>query len=119
MSDDRLAHDSYALPAPMTIGRYVRENFRPIASKFMWWAIIAAPASIAIKTRGSHFSIADRVGMVLLTWVIAAIGISAIVAICLSIAGWFKLHTSIRPIIPASIALAIAVLGYVAVFNFY
>lgn len=81
-----------AMPALMSIGRYVRENFRPIASKFMWWAIIAAPASIAIKTRGSHFSIADRVGMVLLTWVIAAIGISAIVAICLSIAGWFKFH---------------------------
>lgn len=94
-----------ALPPPMTVGRYVRENFKPIASKFMWWAIIAAPVSIAVKARGSHFSMLERFGMVLLTWLIAAVAITVIVSVCLSIAGWWKLNTKISPYVPVTIAL--------------
>lgn len=108
-----------SLPPPMTVGRYVRENFKSIASKFMWWAIIAAPVSIAIKTRGSHFSILDGVGMVLFTWALFAVAVTVLATLCLTIAGWFKLHTTIKPIIPASIAMALAVLGYVLVVNLY
>lgn len=119
MSDDLLNGAPLALPAPMTVGRYVREKFKPIASKFMWWAVIAAPASIAIKTRGSDFSIAERVGMVLLTWAIVAVGIAVLVTICLSIAGLFKLHTNINPIIPASIVMAVGILAYLLTVHYF
>lgn len=109
----------HALPPPMTVGRYVRENFKPIASKLMWWAVIVAPGSIALKTRSSHFSMLERVGMILLALFIAAVAITVLVSLCLSVAGWFKLHTRIRPIIPASIAMVVGILAYVLVVNFY
>lgn len=108
-----------ALPPPMTVGRYVRENFKPIASKFMWWAVIVAPGSIAIKTRGSHFSMFERVGMILLALLIAGVAIAVLVSLCLYLAGWFKLHTRVKPIIPASIAMILAILGYVLAVNLY
>lgn len=106
-------------PSQMTVAQYVRENFRPVASKFMWWAIIAVPGSIAIKTRGSHFSMVDRGLMILAAWLIAAIAIVFLVSACLSISAWWKIHTKVSPYVPVTILMVAAVLGCYWVMHYY
>jgi hypothetical protein len=108
-----------ALPPPMTVGRYVRENFKRFAFGYFGWATIAAPASVAVKTQGGPFSWVERIVLIVLTLAGSVALVAALVVICLGIVGWWKLHTRINPYIPVTIAMVAAVLGYILVFNFY
>ncbi|KAK6697656.1 hypothetical protein SNK04_013751 [Fusarium graminearum] len=52
---------------------------------------------------------------------VRTVGLSGqqVAVVVLAIAGWFKLHTKVKPIIPASIGMTLAILGYVLVVNLY
>lgn len=119
MSGDRRLNAPPALPPQMTVGQHVRERFKGTVRGFIAWASIAAPVSVALKTKNSDFSIVERVGMGLITWALAVALACTLVCVCLAAAGWWKLHMKLSPYVPVTILLVVAVLGYVLVFNFY
>lgn len=107
-----------ALPPPMTIAAYVRDNFRGAAGKFIAWATLAAPISMAMRIRESGFSW-SKLALIPVAWALACILACVVVGVVLAMAGWWKIHTTIRPIIPASIAMGVGILAYVLVVNLY
>lgn len=107
-----------ALPPPMTVGRYVRSEFKRLARYICTGMCISMPVFLAVRIKDYGFSwklVASAVGGLALACLIACVAL----AVVLPIAGWFKLHTRIKPIIPTSIAMALAILGYVLVVNLY
>lgn len=118
MTDQRISAAPPALPPPMTVGRYVREEFPRLARYICTGMAISMPVFLGIRIREYGFSwklLAAGVGGLLGAWLLAC----AALAVVLPIAGWFKLRTTIKPIIPASIAMVLAILGYVLMVNLY
>lgn len=120
MSDDQFkdAGQAQALPPPLTVRGFVRDNFKGTVGKFIAWASLAAPVSGAIRMRESGFAW-WKLGLIPVAWALACVLACAVVGVALAMAGWWKIHTNIRPIIPASIAMAVGILAYVLVVNFY
>lgn len=115
MSMDR---DVTSLPPPMTVGRYVRENFKNRVRPYIAWFGISAPVLGAIRIRESGFAW-WKLSLIPVAWAMACLLACVVAFAALAIAGWFKLHTSIKPIIPVSIAMVLAILGYVLAVNLY
>lgn len=106
-------HTRNALPPPMTVGRYVRENFKRLAKYITSAMALSLPVILAIRIKDYGFSwklVATAAGGLLAATLIACIAL----AIILPIAGWWKLHTKISPYVPATIALiaTMAILVY-------
>ncbi|MEW4985176.1 hypothetical protein [Stenotrophomonas geniculata] len=108
----------HALPPPMTVGRYVRHEFPRLAKYICSGMAVSMPVILGLRIKEYGFSwklLAAGLGGLVGAWLLACLAL----AVVLPIAGWFKLHTRIKPIIPASIAMILAILGYVLVANYY
>lgn len=93
-----------ALPPPMTVGRYVRHEFRRLAKYICTGMAISIPVFLAIRIKDYGFSwklVAGAAGGLFVACLIACVAL----AIILPIAGWWKLHTKISPYVPVTIAL--------------
>lgn len=115
MTDDQGAA---RLDPPPTVAGFVRSRYRDVVRKYLVWASLSTPMFAAARFRQSGFSWETLGAAALggaLACLIAAIG----VWLGLSVAGWWKIHTKVSPYVPASILLVVAVLGYIAVTNFY
>lgn len=107
-----------ALSPPMTVSAYVQQHFKGAVGKFIAWATLAAPVTMAIRIRESGFAW-WKVGLIPVAWAMACALACVLVGLVLAASGWWKIHTTIRPIIPASIAMAAGILAYVLVVNLY
>jgi hypothetical protein len=72
----------------------------------------------AIRIRESGFAW-WKLSLIPVAWAITCLLACVVAVAVLAIAGWFKLHTNVKPIIPASISMTLAILGYVLVANLY
>lgn len=118
MNDERFNDSPPALPLPATIHGFVRTEFRRLAKYICTGMAISMPVFLAIRIKDYGFSwkiVGAAAGGLILACALACTAL----AITLPIAGWFKLRTSIRPIIPASIAMAVGILAYVLMVNLY
>lgn len=109
---------SQALPAPITVGAYVKSEFRRLAKYITGGMLLSAPIFLAIRIKDYGFTwklVAAAAGGLLLACMLAC----AALAVILPIAGWFKFHTKVKPIIPAGIAMAAGILAYVLAVKFY
>jgi len=118
MEDSKPSRVTTPLPDPITIGRYVRENFKARVRPYVSWFAISAPVLGAIRIRESGFEW-WKLSLIPVAWAMACALACVAAVVILAIAGWFKLHTTIKPIIPASIAMVLAILGYVLMVNLY
>lgn len=102
-----------ALPPPMTVGRYVRENFKSTVYKYIAWASLSVPVSGAMRLRESEFAW-WKLSLLPIARAMACLLACLVVAFALAISGWWKLHTKISPYVPVTIALiaTIAVPAY-------
>lgn len=107
-----------ALPAPLTVSAYVRQHFRGTVGKFIGWATLAAPVTMAIRIRETGFAW-WKLALVPVAWAIACALACVFVGLVLAASGWWKIHTTIRPVIPASIAMVVGILAYVLMVNLY
>lgn len=107
-----------ALPPPMTVGRYVRESFKARVRPYVSWFAISAPVLGAMRIRESGFAW-WKLSLIPVAWALACALACVAAVVILAIAGWFKIHTRIKPIIPASVAMVLAILGYVLMVNLY
>lgn len=108
----------HALPPPMTVGRYVRNEFLRLAKYICSGMAVSMPVFLGIRIKEYGFSwklLAAGIGGLVGAWLLTCLTL----AVVLPIAGWFKLHTSVKPIIPASIAMVAGILAYVLVVNLY
>ncbi|HHA2716170.1 TPA: hypothetical protein ACOECI_000518 [Stenotrophomonas maltophilia] len=105
--------DLPALPPPMTVGRYVRENFKRRVQPYVAWASLSAPIFAGMRIKESGFAW-WKLAAIPAAWAIACIIACAAAAIILATAGWWKLHTKISPYVPVTIAFiaTMAVLVY-------
>lgn len=118
MEDSRPSRVTAALPYPITVSRYVRENFKSRVRPYIAWFGISAPVLGAIRIRESGFAW-WKLSLIPVAWAITCLLACVVAVVVLAIAGWFKLHTKVKPIIPASIGMTLAILGYVLVVNLY
>lgn len=107
-----------ALPPPMTVGRYVRENFKDTARKYIAWASLSIPVSgiSALRMEGFEWW---RLGVIPLAWVMACAGILVLVAAILAMAGAWKIHVRKDPTAPLALLMAAVVLVSVLVVTLY
>ncbi|HEL2957098.1 TPA: hypothetical protein UL931_000295 [Stenotrophomonas maltophilia] len=118
MNNEPFDRAAPSLPPPMTVGRYVRENFKDKVRPYVTWFGISAPALGAIRIKESGFAW-WKLSLIPVAWLLACVVACVVVAGALAATAWWKLHTRINPYIPVTIAMAAAVLGYILVFNFY
>ncbi|GEM_PF-1978658 len=107
-----------ALPPPLTVLAYVQQHFKGTVGKFIAWATLAAPVTMAIRIRESGFAW-WKVALMPVAWAMTCAMACVLVGLVLAASGWWKIHTNIRPIIPASIAMVVGILAYVLMVNFY
>lgn len=107
-----------ALPRPMTVGRYVRENFKQTVRKYIAWASLSVPVSgvAALRREGFEWW---RLGVIPLAWVMACVGTCVLVALILAMAGAWKIHVRKDPKVPVAALMVLAILGYVLAVNLY
>lgn len=118
MTDDRRLNAPPALPPQMTVGQYVRENFKTRVRPYVGWFAISAPVFGAVRIRESGFEW-GKLALIPVAWAIACLLACLVAVVALAAAGWWKLHMKLSPYVPVTILLVAAVLGYVWVFNFY
>lgn len=97
---------------------YARPEFLRLAKYICTGMAISMPVFVGIRIKDYGFSwklVAAAAGGLVLAWILACVAL----AVILPIAGWFKFHTKVNPIIPASIAMAIGILAYVLVVRLY
>lgn len=120
MTDDRFKDAGVlpALPPPATINGYVRAEFPRLAKYICTGMAIAMPVFLGIRIKDYGFSwklVAAAAGGLVFAWIMACVAL----AVILPIAGWFKFHTKVKPIVPAAIAMVVGILAYVLVVKFY
>ncbi len=113
-----IGRDTRTLPAPMTIGCYVRENFKSTVRKYIAWASLSIPVSgvAALRREGFEWW---RLSVIPLAWALACIGTCILVALILAMAGAWKLHVRKDPKVPVAVLMVLAILGYVLMVNLY
>lgn len=107
-----------ALPPPTTIKGYARAEFSRLARYICTGMAISMPIFLGIRIKDYGFTwklVAAAAGGLVLACMLAC----AALAVILPIAGWFKFHTKVKPIIPAGIAMAAGILAYILAVNLY
>ncbi|PZS42771.1 hypothetical protein [Stenotrophomonas maltophilia] len=110
--------DVASLPAPMTVGRYVRDNFKDTVRKYISWASLSIPVSgiSALRREGFEWW---RLGVIPLAWVMACAGTCILVAAILAMAGAWKIHVRKDPTAPLAVLMVAVVLVSVLVVTLY
>lgn len=116
MSVDRFP--PHALPCPMTVRRYVRENFKERVGPYIAWFGISGPAIGVIRIRESGFEW-WKLSLIPVAWAVACLLACAVAVVALTAAGWWKINMKLSPYVPVTILLVAAFLGYALVFNLY